>query len=90
MGCLALKTVDCLMKKCHYEAGTEDVLIPTRRSSVIPETLAMITVPHAHTAYVRCGRADTTTKRRLDIQTNPRIINQAALATNFGGWRIFE
>jgi hypothetical protein len=79
MGCLALKTVDCLMEKCHYEAGTEDVLIPTRRSCVIPETLAMITVPHAHTAYVQCGRADTTTS---DIQTNPRIINQAALATN--------
>jgi hypothetical protein len=42
-GCLALKTVDCLMEKCYYEAGTEDVLIPTRRSSVIPETLALIT-----------------------------------------------
>ena len=37
-GCLALKTVDCLMEKRHCEAGTRGVLIPTRRSCVLRET----------------------------------------------------
>jgi hypothetical protein len=52
-------------------------LLDDRLSYLKP--LPRLQVPHAHTAYVQCGRADTTTS---DIQTNPRIINQAALATN--------
>jgi hypothetical protein len=57
---------------------------PDDRLSYV-KPLAMITVPHAHTAYVQCGRADSTNKRRLDIQTNTRIIGQAAVTQT---WRL--
>jgi hypothetical protein len=49
---------------------------PDDRVSYV-KPLAMITVPHAHTAYVQCGRADSTTsgglisKQTLGLSVRP-------------------
>lgn len=47
----------------------------------------MITALHAHTAYMQCGRADSTTSGGLIPKQTLRIIGQAALAHT---WRFEE
>ena len=66
-GCLALKTVDCLMeKKRHCETGgAQGMFLYLPDDRVLPETLVVITMPHAHTAYMQCGKADSTTSRGM-------------------------